>query len=241
MLLLGTLLNLAGILIGGVFTLARRRQLTPRTQLALKGLLGVATVFVGLSTTWRSLGDGVAGVAKSMTILVLALSAGRLTGKLLHLQAGLNKLGRHASEKFAKAIPGQPQPWSDGFIVCSLLFCVTPLAVIGPLLDGLGGHWQTLAIKAVMDGLATMAFISVFGWSTMVSIVPVIALQGTVTMAAKLLAPQVADSPLLQAFQGTAGMLVFCVSLIILELKKVELGDYLPSLAWAPFLAWVWR
>ena len=39
---------------------------------------------------------------------------------------------------------------------------------------------------------------------------------------------------------ATAGLLVFSVSLIILEIRKVELADYLPSLLWAPFLAWVW-
>jgi uncharacterized membrane protein YqgA involved in biofilm formation len=241
MLLLGTLLNVAGILLGGIVTLARRRQLQPKTQVALKGLLGVATVFVGLSTTWQSLGGGVGGVVKGMTIIVLALILGRLTGRLLHIQAALNKLGQHASEKFTKAVPGQSQPWSEGFTICALLFCITPLALIGPLLDGLGGHWQTLAIKAVMDGLATMAFVQVFGWSTLASIVPVIAFQGTVTMAAKLLAPHLVNPAVVQAIQGTAGMIVFCVSLIILELKKVELGDYLPALAWAPLLAWVWK
>jgi len=36
-------------------------------------------------------------------------------------------------------------------------------------------------------------------------------------------------------------MLVFCVALIILELKKVELADYLPSLLIAPLLTWLWR
>jgi uncharacterized membrane protein YqgA involved in biofilm formation len=35
--------------------------------------------------------------------------------------------------------------------------------------------------------------------------------------------------------------MVFCVALIILELKKVELADYLPSLAFAPLLAWMFR
>lgn len=241
MLLLGTILNAAGILLCGLYTLTRRRQLEQKTQVALKGLLGVATVIVGLGTTVLSLGGGVWGVAKGMIIIILSMMLGRLTGRLLHIQHGLNKLGQHASEKFSKAAPGQPQPWSDGFTTCALLFCVTPLAVIGPLLDGFAGQWPTLAIKAVMDGLATMAFVSAFGWSALASIVPVIAFQGTLTMAAQLLLPHLPSPAMLPAFQGTAGMLVFCVSLIILELRKVELGDYLPSLVWAPLLAWVWR
>jgi uncharacterized membrane protein YqgA involved in biofilm formation len=49
------------------------------------------------------------------------------------------------------------------------------------------------------------------------------------------------NAPLLNALNATGGLLVFCIALIILELKKIELADYLPSLAWAPFIAWLWK
>ena len=73
-------------------------------------------IWVGLSTTWKSLGGGVLGVAKQMTIVVLALILGRLTGRLLHLQKGLNHLGEYAKERFSKASAGAPQKWCEGFI-----------------------------------------------------------------------------------------------------------------------------
>ena len=38
---------------------------------------------------------------------------------------------------------------------------------------------------------------------------------------------------------AAGGLLVFSVALVILELKKIELADYLPSLIFAPLLAWV--
>ena len=41
---------------------------------------------------------------------------------------------------------------------------------------------------------------------------------------------------LLDSINGTGGMLVFCIALIILELKKIELADYLPSLVFAPLI-----
>ena len=43
------------------------------------------------------------------------------------------------------------------------------------------------------------------------------------------------------AINATGGMLVFCIALIILELKRIELADYLPSLIFAPLITWVWR
>jgi uncharacterized membrane protein YqgA involved in biofilm formation len=40
---------------------------------------------------------------------------------------------------------------------------------------------------------------------------------------------------------ATGGLLIFCVALLVLNLRKVEVSDYLPSLAFAPLLTWFWR
>jgi uncharacterized membrane protein YqgA involved in biofilm formation len=40
---------------------------------------------------------------------------------------------------------------------------------------------------------------------------------------------------------ATDGLLTFCVALIVLQIKKVAVADYLPSLALAPLLTrWLW-
>lgn len=241
--MIGTILNAVGILIGGILGLTLRRQLTPATQVGLKGALGVLVIFVGLKITWTSLGGGLWPVTKQLIIVILALTLGRLTGRLLRLQKNLNSLGRYASDRFAKAGSEKTQRWSEGFITCTILFCVGPMAILGAVQDGLG-QWQTLGAKAVMDGLATMAFVGTFGWGAILAVVPVVAYQGTISLAAKSLAPffqDPANAALLAALNATGGLLVFCIALIILELKKIELADYLPSLAWAPFIAWLWK
>lgn len=241
--MIGTILNAAGILIGGILGLTLRRQFTAATQVGLKGALGVLVIFVGLKTTWTSLGGGLWPVTKQLIIVILALTLGRLTGRLLRLQKNLNSLGRYASDRFAKAGSEKTQRWSEGFITCTILFCVGPMAILGAVQDGLG-QWQTLGAKAIMDGLATMAFVGTFGWGAILAVVPVVAYQGTISLVAKTLEPFLRDpinAPLLNALNATGGLLVFCIALIILELKKIELADYLPSLAWAPFIAWLWK
>jgi uncharacterized membrane protein YqgA involved in biofilm formation len=42
--------------------------------------------------------------------------------------------------------------------------------------------------------------------------------------------------PLIESILATDGLLIFSTSLIILQLKKIEIADYLPSLAVAPLL-----
>jgi hypothetical protein len=239
--MIGTLLNAAGIVLGGILGLTLSRQMPANTQLVLKGLLGVATVYVGLRLTWLSLGGGFWSVLKQLTIVVLALTLGRLVGRLLRLQAGANRLGQYARDKLAHARPDNPQRFGEGFLTCTIVFCLGPLAILGALQDGLGGHWQTLAVKAVMDGLATMAFVASFGWGVVVSAIPVISFQGTITLGARLLEPYLRQPEWVDSIHATGGLLVFCVALIVLELRKIEVIDYLPSLAFAPLLTWLWK
>ena len=240
--MIGTILNSACILIGGIAGLTVARQLSQKTQLNIKFFLGVLTVFVGLRMTMTSLGGGFGGVMKQLVIIVLALTLGRITGRFLRLQKTLNKAGQYANDRFTKVADnpsGATHRLSEGFMTCTLLFCVGPMAIIGSVQDGLDGQWQTLGIKGLMDGLATMAFVSTFGWGVMLSVIPVVAYQGTLSLVAKFMAPLLENQALLDSVNGTGGMLLFCVALIILDLRKIELGDYLPSLAFAPLLTWL--
>lgn len=240
----GTILNAIGIIVGGLLGVALRRQWTPATQLAVKGMLGILVIYIGLKTTWTSLGGGFWLVLKQVFIIILALTFGRITGRLLGIQKNLNRLGQYAKERFTKAATDQNNRWSEGFVTCTILYCVGPMAILGSIQDGLDGRWQTLGAKAIMDGLATMAFVGTFGWGAIAAVIPVVAYQGTITLAAKSLAPffqDPANAALLSSINATGGLLVFCIAMVILELKKFELADYLPSLAWAPLITWLWK
>ena len=236
--LTGTLLNAAAIIVCGAVALGGR-QFSPQVQTAIKGLLGVFTVFVGLRLTLTSLSGSLRHVVQQLAIVLISLMAGDLLGRMLHLQDSSNRLGKFAREQIEKASSGGPRQFSAGFITASLLFCITPLALLGALQDGLADKWQTLAVKAVMDALATMAFVGTFGSSVLFSALPVLAFQGTVSLGAKSLAgvlpPLVIDS-----INATGGLLVSSVSLIIFEFRRVRLADMLPSLIIAPLLTWLW-
>ena len=239
--LIGTILNALGILIGGLLGLNRTCQLEPSTQSALRGVMGIVTVYVGLRLTVVSLHGSPMQVLKQVAILILSLMAGRLLGQLLHIQSTLNRLGQHAGKAFAKANPEDPNRISEGFSICTLLFCAGPLGPIGAVQDGLTGYWAPLAIKMVMDGLAAMGFVAIYGWGVVLSAIPVFVYQGTITLAVQRLEPFLRQHALLDSVSITGGMLVFCVALVILELKKIQLADYLPSLAIAPLITYFWR
>jgi uncharacterized protein len=239
--LAGTIMNVVGIVIGGILGLVMTRQFSSSTQLAWRGLMGIITVFVGLRITLLSLSGPLLQNLKQVAILVLALALGKLLGRLLHIQKTMNRLGQYASHRLSETRPGDPHRFNDGFLVCSLVFCAGPLGIIGAVLAGLLNSWEPLAIKMAMDGLAAMGFACVFGWSVLLSAIPVFVFQAMITLLAVRCQPFLAAHSFLDAVTGVAGLLVFCVALIVLELKKLEVADYLPSLVMAPLIVWLWN
>jgi uncharacterized membrane protein YqgA involved in biofilm formation len=237
---IGTILNAAGIIAGGIAGLILRRQPSPATQMTLKNILGLLTIFVGLRLTWISLDGGFTSILKQLGITVLAMILGRITGRLLHIQKGMNRLGQYAKEAFARASPEKPKQFNEGFITCTVLFCAAPLSILGGIQDGLGGHWGALGVKALVDGMAALAFVGTFGWGTILSVVPVVAFQGTITLIAGAIGTHLSSQAMVDSIHAVGGLLTFCVALIILEVRRVEVADYLPSLAFAPLLAWLW-
>ena len=242
--MIGTFLNVAGIFVGGIIGLAGRKSLSAANESFFKVTLAAVTVFCGLRFTWLSFSGSFSNVVKQLVILLLALTLGKIIGRLLHLQRMSNGLGRQARERLASAKPEDPRRFSEGFKTCTALFCAAPLGILGSLQDGLSlsRDFYPLGVKAVIDGLAAMGFVSVFGSGVLVSALPVLAFQGTLTLASeRLLEPFLTAHGLLASVNGVCGLLIFCVALVMLGLKRIELADYLPSLAVAPLLTWLWR
>ena len=240
--MIGVALNVTGILIGGLVGLIRPKPLSPANESRIKVALGAFTVFYGLRLTWLSLDGSFPQMLKQLLIVVVALMLGKMTGRLLRLQKMSNRLGQGAREQMTAVKPADARKSSEGFKTCAVLFCAAPLAILGSVQDGLSGYFYPLAVKAVIDGLATMGFVRLFGWGAILAALPVLTFQGTITLAcAQFLKPVLEAHGLVDPVNAAGGLLVFCVALIILELKRIELADYLPSLAFAPLLAWVFR
>jgi uncharacterized membrane protein YqgA involved in biofilm formation len=239
--MIGTALNAAGILVGGTAGLLRPKPLSPATESFWKVTLGVFTVFYGLRLTWQSLNGSFSQILKQLLIAILALSLGRWTGWLLRLQTLSNRLGRTARERINAEALESPKSPNEGFKLCAVIFCASPLGIVGAVEDGVGSYYYPLAVKAVMDGLAAMGLARLFGWSVTLAALPVLAFQGTITLVcAGWVGPFLHQHGLTDAVNATAGLLIFSVALVILQLKKVALADYLPSLVYAALIKWLW-
>jgi uncharacterized membrane protein YqgA involved in biofilm formation len=236
----GTIINVGAILLGGAVGLSVGKDLSSKTQFRLKTFLGVFTIYAAFTMIWGAVNGTFGHILKQLAIAFLALILGNMMGKLLHIQAALNKLGEYAKERIGAAQADGTNKFSEGFVTCAILFCVGPMAILGSLQDGLNGNFRLLAIKSAMDGLATLAFVKTFGPGPMLAAVPVLAYQGTITLLAQRLEPYVRQSIYLDSVNATGGLIMLCIAVVILGIQKAPLADYLPALAIAPLLTWIW-
>jgi uncharacterized membrane protein YqgA involved in biofilm formation len=238
---IGAFLNALGILIGGLWGLALRKPLSLRAQAFFKLALGAFSVFVGLRLVWLSVNGTFLSGLEQVLVAVAAIMIGHLLGKLLRLQKISNRLGRYANDLIASsAQPDAPHKIGDGFSACTVLFCAAPLGLLGAVVDGLSGYFYLLAVKAVMDGLAMASFVKMFRWPSALSAFPALIFLGAIAFACQRYAAPFLDAhQLTDSINTTAGLVACAVALVIFEVRKVELANYLPSLAVAPLLAWL--
>lgn len=236
----GAFLNAIGILLGAIFGLAQRAPLSARSQDFFRRGLGAATVFFGLQLVWLNVNGTFLSCAKQAFIVLMALVLGNLLGKLLALQKISNHFGRFAGNLIANTQTNPPRKSADAFNACTILFCAAPLGVLGAVTDGLSGGFYLLAVKAVMDGLAMTSFVKMFGWPCSLSAFPVFIFLGAISLACQLYAKPFLDSHnLVCPVNVVAGFIACAVALVIFEVLKVELANFLPALAVAPLLAWL--
>jgi uncharacterized protein len=236
----GAFFNAIGILIGALFGLAQRAPLSVSAQDFFRRALGAATVFFGLRLVWLHVNGTFQSCAKQIFIALLAVTLGNWIGKLFRLQKISNRLGRFAGNLISSAQSKAPCKSGRGFIACAILFCAAPLGILGAVTDGLSGDFYLLAVKAFMDGLAMMGFMKMSGWPAALSAFPVYFFLGALTLACQFCAKPYLDSHnLIDSVNVAAGFIACAVALVIFEIRKVQLTDYLPALAVAPLLAWL--
>jgi hypothetical protein len=242
----GAFINAMGILIGGLLGLAMLQSLSLRLQVFFRSALGAGTIFFGVQLVWLSVNGTFLSVAKQLFIAVLAVTLGFWMGKLLRLQKLSNRLGRYAGNLVAAAQSNAPRKITGGFTACVILFCAAPLGLLGAVTDGLPagdsptGYFWLLAVKAVMDGLAMTGFVKVFGWPSALAAFPVFALFSGITLACQLWArPFLEAHGLVGSVDAAAGFIACAIALMIFEIRRIELANFLPALAVAPLLAWL--
>lgn len=239
--MIGTLINVATVLLGSTIGLLFGAQLPERVRQTVISGLGLFTAAIGIQMFTQT---------ENSIIVLGALLVGGVLGEWWKIETHLENLGGFLEKKFTKKVVSQPEflesepsPESRegsrfirGFLTASLVFCVGPMTILGSIQDGLSGDYHLLAIKSVLDGFASLAFASSLGVGVLFSTLVVFIFQGGISLLANQ-AQAIITTPMMNEMTAAGGVLLMGLSISsLLEIKKIRVGNFLPALAIAPLI-----
>lgn len=234
----GTLINAATIVFGTLIGLLFGARLPDRARDSVLSALGIFTLAIGIDLFMQGTGfDG-----ENVLVPLVSLLAGALLGEWWRVEHRLERLGAALEGRFIKTGSGgddQGTRFIRGFVSASLLFCVGPMTILGSIQDGLTGNYELLAIKAVLDGFASLALASSFGIGVLFSVLVVLLYQGGLSLAAAQL--QAVFSPLMLAeISVVGGILLLSLAIsTLLRLKPIRTANLLPAILIVPLLVFL--
>ena len=249
---LGTVINIATIVLGSLLGMAVGHRLPDRTRWVVTDCLGLTTLLMAGLSAFKVLDPSLTsavGAGAPVLIVLGSLLIGAITGSLLRIEGRLEDLAGVIQTRLARRpqlVPAQEsgqghearERFIEGWVSASLLFCVGPLTILGSLSDGLGRGIDQLTLKAVLDGFAAVAFASSFGVGVLLSALSVAVVQGLLTLLGVLLGSMLPDAHV-AALTATGGLLLVGISLRLLRIREIPVGDLLPALIVAPLLTQV--
>lgn len=234
--MIGTLINVGTIVLGSIIGVGIGSRLSEKLRNTIVAGLGLFTFGYGLITFIDT--------ANPMVPLG-GLLIGALLGEWWKVEEGLEKLGVLLRQKFVRkdsdSAPDSERDslFVEGYVTASLVFVIGPIAILGAIQDGLTGNFEMLAIKAVLDGFASIAFASSLGIGVAFSALSIFVYQGAITLLAGFFS-QFFSTAMMNEMTAVGGLILMAIALSsLLEIKKIRTGSFLPALLVTPLIVWV--
>ena len=225
---LGTIINTAAIVAGGVGGALFGRFLKENVQDTLTKCCGVSTLFIAVTGALEQMltVENGAIVSHGAMLVIGCLTIGAIIGELVNLEGAFERFGEWLKQKTGNAKDNQ---FVDAFVTASLTVCIGAMAIVGSIEDGITGDYSILATKSVLDFIIIMVMSCSMGRGAVFSAIPVAILQGSITALAGLLRP-VMTAAVLGNLAMVGNVLIFCVGINLVFGKKVRVANLLPAI-----------
>lgn len=215
----GTLVNAAAIICGGTIGLIVHSKTPERLiKIAFQGI-GLFTLVLGVMMATK---------VENILFMIFSIILGGICGELLKLDQLMEKLGSNL-KRIARS---ENSNFSEGMVTAFLLFCMGSMTVLGAIEEGTGSYPNLLLAKSVLDGIASIALASTLGIGVLFSIIPLLILQGGLTLFAGYLQVYLTDT-VVSEISATGGLILLGLGISILEIKQIKTVNMIPSLIFA--------
>ncbi len=221
MVLLGTIVNIIGVIIGSVVGLFLTKIPDRYKETIMQGI-SLTVIIIGLQMAFQT---------ESIIIVLLSMLFGAVIGELLRLEDWLNSFGYWIGSKFTNQ--NNDNNIAQAFVTASLLFVVGAMAILGALDSGLRGDHEILYTKSILDGFAAFVLSSTLGFGVILSIIPLGIYQGSIALLAskiESLIPATLFDALLVEVTAVGGLLILAIGLNLLKITNIRITNLLPAL-----------
>ena len=215
--MLGTIVNTCTIIVGSIIGAVMNRGIKERYKEALYTGLGLACLGIGLNAVISNFGK-----SEYPVLFIVSIALGGVIGTALDLDGRFAKLiSRRTADSSSRL--------SDGLSTAILLYCIGPLAMLGPVISALKGDNTFLYTNATLDLVTSVVFASTYGkW--MILAAPVLfCWQGLFYAIAKISSTAISEA-LLAELLIVGGLMIVASGLSLLKLKDCKTLNLLPSL-----------
>ncbi|EIW00549.1 DUF554 domain-containing protein [Thermoanaerobacter siderophilus] len=215
--MLGTVVNSIAIIAGGTIGTLLKVGIPERFKNIVMQGVALSVMIIGISSGLQF---------NNLMVAIVSLVIGGVIGEALDIEGYLNKLGDVLQKKLSK---DNSSTISKGFVTASLVYCIGAMAIVGSLKDGLSGDHSILFAKSVLDGISSIIFASTFGIGVVFSAISVFLYQGSISLGASFL-QGLLTKPVIDDMTAVGGVLIFAISLNMLEIKNIKVGNLLPAI-----------
>ena len=234
---LGTIINTAAIIIGGIIGHFTGKLFKQEQQAAVNKACGISVLFIAIAGAMQGMMHIDAGsiVSGKSMLVVLCLAIGTIVGELIGIEKGFERFGEWLKNKTGNS--GDKQ-FVNAFVTASLTVCIGAMAIVGAIQDGILGDYSTLAVKSVLDLIIIAVMTSSLGKGSAFSAIPILLFEGSITLLARLVSPVMTDMAI--SYLSLIGsILIFCVGINLVWGKTLRVANMLPAVLLAVIAAYM--
>ncbi len=223
---IGTFINMAAVAAGSLLGLWLQQLFPARLEAIIFQAIGLGTLVLGIKMALQ-VPDG------HLLGFIFSLILGGITGELIHFDEALQGMG----DQLKAAFQVSDSRFTEGLITAFLLYCIGSMTIVGAIEEGIKGKRELLLIKSTLDGISSIAFAATYGVGVLFSILPMLVLQGGVTLLARQL-QRFFTPAIIDQLGAVGGALIIAISIRLLQLGTVNIENLLPALLFAVLMSW---
>ena len=214
--MLGTIVNTICIVIGSTAGSVMRRRIDQTIQKALFNAMGIVTLALGANMAVQNLPK-----SEYPVLFIVSIALGSVIGFKLDI-AG--KIERYAARHNASRL-------AEGLTTSCLLYCISTLSIVGPVLSAVYGNNTYLYTNATLDLVSSAVFAATYGWGIMLGALVLFCWQGSIYAIAYFLnSSDIIPEALMAEVSIVGGLLLISSGLAILNIKDCKTINMLPAL-----------